>query len=281
MPWLETAPMDQRTAFIADHRQGLYPVTELCARYGISRKTGYKWLTRFEEHGRSGLADRSRAPHHCPHRIAAELAELLCATRRKHPDWGAGKLLDYLDPRVKCLAAGVPRANLPIQFNTYQFFQIPGYVILIYEWDHMYRVIPLDGRPHVSPNIRLWMGDSRGHWEGNTLVVDVTNFTDKTWLAGIMQPPEGAPVKTYTNGSGVYHTEALHVVERFTPKDADTISYEATIEDPNVFTAPWTIAFDAFKRAPKDHMLYEYACFEGDFRHISLLTGIDMSKDVK
>ena len=189
--------------------------------------------------------------------------------------------LEYLDPRVKCLAAGVPRANLPIQFNTYQFLQIPGYVILIYEWDHMYRVIPLDGRPHVSPNIRLWMGDSRGRWEGNTLVVDVTNFTDKTWLGGIMQPPEGAPVKTYTNGSGAYHTEALHVVERFTLKDADTISYEATIEDPNVFSAPWTIAFDAFKRAPKDHMLYEYACFEGDFRHISLMTGIDMSKDVK
>lgn len=99
MPWLETAPMDQRTAFIADHRLALYAVTELCARYGISRKTGYKWLTRFEEHGRRGLADRSRAPHHCPHRIASALAELVCVTRRKHPDWGAGKLLDYLAPR--------------------------------------------------------------------------------------------------------------------------------------------------------------------------------------
>jgi transposase InsO family protein len=96
---METAPVDQRTQFITDHRQGLYPVTELCARYGISRKTGYKWLDRFEEEGRRGLADRSRAPHHCPHRIAAELAALLCAARRKHPDWGAGKLLDYLEPR--------------------------------------------------------------------------------------------------------------------------------------------------------------------------------------
>jgi transposase-like protein len=66
MPWLETAPMDERIAFITDHRQGLYPVTELCARYGISRKTGYKWLDRFEVEGRRGLADRSRAPHHCP-----------------------------------------------------------------------------------------------------------------------------------------------------------------------------------------------------------------------
>ena len=99
MPWLETVPMAQRTEFIADHRRGLYSVTELCSRYGISRKTGYKWLTRFEEGGRRALADRSRAPHHCPHRIESDVAELLCTARRKHPDWGAGKLLDYLEPR--------------------------------------------------------------------------------------------------------------------------------------------------------------------------------------
>lgn len=99
MPWMETAPVEQRIQFIADHRQGLYPMTELCARYGISRKTGYKWLDRFEEQGRQGLTDRSRAPHHCPHRIAEATAELLCDARRKHPDWGPGKLLDYLEPR--------------------------------------------------------------------------------------------------------------------------------------------------------------------------------------
>ena len=99
MPWLETAPMEQRTAFITDHRQGFYPMTELCARYGISRKTGYKWLDRFAEGGRRGLAERSRAPHHCPHRMAADLADLLCAARRQPPDWGAGKLVDYLGPR--------------------------------------------------------------------------------------------------------------------------------------------------------------------------------------
>src|SRR2546427_6136984 len=104
MPWLETVPMEQRTAFITDHQQGLYAMTELCARYGISRKTGYKWLKRFAEDGRRGLADRSRAPHRCPHRIAADLADLLCGTRRKHPDWGAGKLIDYLGPRHPDLA---------------------------------------------------------------------------------------------------------------------------------------------------------------------------------
>jgi transposase len=99
MPWLETDPMDQRTAFITDHQRALYSMTDLCARYGVSRRTGYKWLTRFAEGGRRGLRDQSRAPHHCPNRIDAALAELLCTTRRKHPDWGAGKLLDYLEPR--------------------------------------------------------------------------------------------------------------------------------------------------------------------------------------
>ena len=99
MPWLETAPVNERTRFIADDRLGLYTTTELCARYNISRKTGYKWLARYHEDGRRGLTDRSHAPHHCPHRMAPEIAELLCAARRHHPDWGSGKLLDWLAPR--------------------------------------------------------------------------------------------------------------------------------------------------------------------------------------
>lgn len=99
MPWQEESTMQLRRQFVQDVHSGATPITELCTAYGISRKTGYKWLDRFEEHGRSGLVDRSRAPHHCPHRIAADLAALLCATRQKHPDWGAGKLLDYLEPR--------------------------------------------------------------------------------------------------------------------------------------------------------------------------------------
>lgn len=99
MPWLETSPMEQRERFIADDRHGLYPRTELCARYGISRKTGYKWLARYHEEGRRGLQDRSHAPHHCPHRIDEEMAALLVKARRTHPDWGPGKLLDWLGPR--------------------------------------------------------------------------------------------------------------------------------------------------------------------------------------
>jgi len=99
MPWNETSPVDQRERFIADVRAGLYSMTELCERYGISRTSGYKWVERAEEGGRAALADRSRAPHHCPHRIPDTVADLLCATRRTHPLWGPKKLLQYLGPR--------------------------------------------------------------------------------------------------------------------------------------------------------------------------------------
>ena len=99
MPWLETSSVEQRERFIADERRGLYSRTELCARYGISRKSGYKWLDRFDDEGRRGLRARRHAPHHCPHRSGTDMAILLCAARRRHPDWGPGKLLDWLAPR--------------------------------------------------------------------------------------------------------------------------------------------------------------------------------------
>jgi len=91
------------------------------------------------------------------------------------------------------------------------------------------------------------MGDSRGHWDGDTLVVDTTNFNDKTWLSG----------------GGEFHSELLHVVQRFTMVGPNTIDYEATIEDPKVFTRPWTLAF-TFDRAEKGYELFEYACHEGN-----------------
>jgi putative transposase len=106
MPWLETAPMEQRERFIRDEQLALYTMTELCERYGISRKTGYKWLGRFDEGGRQALADRSRAPHQCLHRISEETAQLICDARRQHPTWRPDKLLDWLEPRHpdSCLA---------------------------------------------------------------------------------------------------------------------------------------------------------------------------------
>ncbi len=98
MPWRETAPVDERSRFIDAHRAGGFTMTELCARFGISRRIGYKWLARYDAEGRAGLHNRSRAPHRCPHRIDDATAALLCAARRKHRDWGPEKLLDWLRP---------------------------------------------------------------------------------------------------------------------------------------------------------------------------------------
>jgi hypothetical protein len=175
---------------------------------------------------------------------------------------------DLLDPRIRCLQAGVPRANMPVYYNSYQILQQPGYVVILYEWNLMTRVIPLDGRPHLDPRIRQAMGDSRGHWEGNTLVVDVTNFDADTWVTG-----HGG------SGQGTFHSTALHVVERFTPLDKNVIRYQATIEDPKVYTRPWSLAYDAFFRGAESHQLFEYACHEGNRDGILMMLGVDIDPD--
>jgi putative transposase len=107
MPWLETEPMDQRSRFIDAYRAGGFTMTELCARFQVSRRVGYKWVTRYDTEGRQGLADRSRAPHRCPHKVPDEVATLLCDARRKHADWGPEKLMDWLRPKY-------PRVNWPV-----------------------------------------------------------------------------------------------------------------------------------------------------------------------
>ena len=99
MPWLETSPMDLRESFVTEQQHGLYSMRELCERYGISRKTGYKWVERFVAGGRAALGDRGHAPHHCPHRIPADVAALLCAARTAHRSWGPAKLIAWLARR--------------------------------------------------------------------------------------------------------------------------------------------------------------------------------------
>ena len=127
-------------------------------------------------------------------------------------------------PWVRCITRGVPGGMFPAGYNNgYEIIQIPGYVIIAYEMIHDTRIIPLDGRPHVGANIRLWNGDARGRWEGNTLVVETTNFNDK----GVI----GTSAAT-GRIRGIPHSEELHVVERFTRISEDVINYSATITDP-------------------------------------------------
>lgn len=159
---------------------------------------------------------------------------------------------DTLDPNARCFLPGVPRQ---IYNNEFEILQPPGYVVIFNAAHHTFRVIPLDGRrPHPGGNVKLWMGDSRGHWEGNTLVVDVTNHNDQTWFDLV----------------GSFHSDALHVTERFTFADAGTILYETTIEDPKVFTRSWKMAIRLERR--KDYEggveLWEQACFEGNERSL-------------
>ena len=156
---------------------------------------------------------------------------------------------EYVDTHTRCFLSGVPRVFYQ---GTVQILQPPGYVVFLQEFNHGSRIIPLDGRPHVGDGITLWMGDSRGHWEGNTLVVDVTNNNDRTRFDIV----------------GDFHSTALHVSERFTFVGPDKISYEATFEDPNVYTRPFTMALTfspvARGEAAKSYQLFEEACREGD-----------------
>ena len=188
--------------------------------------------------------------------------------------------IEYLDGRVLCLATGVPRSTIPAPVVGYQIFQKPGAVVIFYEQNHLYRTIPLDGRAPLDPNIRKAMGVSRGHWEGNVLVVEVTNFTtnlDNNWVIGAISATPGVPAESLATGHGIPHSELYKVTERYTPIDANVIHYEAKIEDPKVFTQPWTIAYYAFARAPKDYVPVEYACFEGNDKNLLLMTNTDIS----
>jgi hypothetical protein len=153
---------------------------------------------------------------------------------------------EHIDSQARCLAGGVPREMFHSQVR---IVQSPGYVLILYAQNHVFRLIPLDGRPHVGEHTKLWMGDSRGHWEGNTLVVDVTNLNSKGRLDMV----------------GNFASDAVHVVERWTFVDAKTFTYRATIDDPTVYTRPWTIE-SQFVRARQNEgqEFWEDACHEGE-----------------
>lgn len=155
MPWTETEPMKERMRFIVDWERGLFKVNELCRRYGVSRKTGYKWIDRFEADGVEGLSERSRAPHDCPHRIAAVVARAILDARRQHPSWGPRKLLAWLAVRR-------PELMLPAVSTAGDLLKRHGFVKRRrrrHRWVH-------PGAPELvaaAPN-DLWTADFKGHF---------------------------------------------------------------------------------------------------------------------
>jgi len=150
------------------------------------------------------------------------------------------------DPEAKCYLLGVPRimyAGFP-----FQIIHRADQVTMLFEWAHATRYIHTNGTPHPPGHIDWWMGDSRGRWEGDTLVVDVVHFGGETWL----------------DRAGNYHSDALHVVERYTPLDADHITYEVTLEDPKVFARPWKMSMILYRHRERNFQLLEYECYGFD-----------------
>jgi len=177
--------------------------------------------------------------------------ERLAARRAEAKTHGPADSYENRSLFERCLTRGVPETLLPGPYNNnLQIVQSPKYMILHTEMIHEARVVPMDGRPHADASLRQWLGDPRGRWDGDTLVVDSTNFTDRTSF----------------RGSGA----TLHLVERFTRIDADTLEYRFTVEDPATWTRSWTVAYPMTR---SDGPMYEYACHEGNYGLRDILSG--------
>jgi hypothetical protein len=172
--------------------------------------------------------------------------------------WAAEKAEDNFEhhladePELHCFESGLPN-QMYRQFG-FQILEPAGYIVMNWEFMHAYRIIPTDNRPHTLPaSTKLFQGDSVGHWESDTFVVDTTNFNDRTWL----------------DSAGNIHTDQMHVVERFTMVNSRTINYEATIEDPKAYTRPWKVAFSFNRNMQPGYETMEFACIEGntDLQH--------------
>jgi hypothetical protein len=175
------------------------------------------------------------------------------AAQRSHPPEGPEDM--SLEDRCLVFPTGGP-PMLPFTYNNnYRIVQIPGYVVILIEMIHDVRIIPIDGRPHAPSSLRQWMGDSRGHWEGDTLVVDTTNFNGRTTFGFIY------------NG---LTDENYHLTERFTRTDPDTILYRFTVDDPTVYTSPFT---GELTMSRTKEGIYEYACQEGNYALANMLAG--------
>jgi len=154
-----------------------------------------------------------------------------------------------LDPEAKCYLPGVPRLNyMPFPF---QIVQTPDEIITMYEYVHAVRYIFMKGA-HPKGPIDWWLGDSRGRWEGDTLVVDVVHFNDQTWF----------------DRAGNFHSDALHLIERYTPIGPDHIQYDVTVEDPKVFTRPWNMSMILYRHKEKLFQLFDYECYAFDLQHL-------------
>ena len=177
---------------------------------------------------------------------------------RRANEWRATSAPTYryagpedLRPYDRCISRGVLGSAFPNIYSSVMWIlQVPGFVVINHEMIHETRVIPLDGRPHIDARIQQWMGNSRGRWEGDTLVVETTNFNGRT----------GSHAR---NGDGNPTSVALRLEERIRLLDADTLEYRVRIDDPLTWTAPWSVAFSLER--DDDYIIFEYACHEANY----------------
>ena len=187
-----------------------------------------------------------RVPPYTPEAEARVAAE-----RKERSQRGPADSYTDLTLWTRCISRGWNGIGSWYSSN-YQIFQSPGYVVVFQELIHEPRIIPLDGRPHLPGDVPQWMGDSRGHWEGNTLVVETTNFDPRTNYRG--------------------SRETLHLTERYTPIDEKTLDYQFTVNDPKTFTKPWTVS-RPMRRQTGAISIFEYACHEGNYAMHGILSG--------
>ena len=188
--------------------------------------------------------------------MTTEGAQRARAWPSENPPGGFASAADF-KVYDRCITRGVLGSTFPnIYSSGMEIMQAPGFVVIRYEMIHESRIIPLDGRSPLAPSIRSYMGDPRGRWDGNTLVVETHNFNGKTGSYG-------------RNGNGSPTSDALTLVERFTRRGADTLDYRVTVDDPRTWTRPWTVAM-VLTRDP-DYVLHEYACHEGNYAIVNML----------
>ena len=169
---------------------------------------------------------------------------------------------EHETPWVRCVTRGYPAAFFPAGYNNaYQIIQTPGYVVIVFEMIHETRIIPIDGRPKLGAAITQWNGEPRGRWDGNTLVVESTNYNDKGSI--------GTSAAT-GRMRGVPQSASMKIVERFTPIDKNTIEYRVTIDDPKVYTKPWTVELPLNR--DDTYQMFEYSCQEGNYAMANALS---------
>ena len=202
-----------------------------------------------------GPADRDLLPHAASKDSPANLG-IVDGGEIPYQPWALAKKKENFEKRetadpvtAKCNMPGVPRLTYtPLPF---QIFQGAKSTTVLYEFAHAVRQIYTNGTSHPDGHIDWFLGDSRGHWDGDTLVVDIVDFNEETWLSH----------------AGDFHSDQLHVVERYTPIDADHIKYQATLEDPKVFTKPWSLSLVLYRRVEPNFQLLEYDCYTFDYEH--------------